>query len=157
MTLLHADAKSGEDPNQNSIVVAIELGDRRLLLTGDAESGPREDPSAPLGDVEEHLASHFADDIRADILQVGHHGSETSSRLGFLRAVHPTLALVSAGPKQYGRVVLPDAAVIDALRSVGATVLRTDEHDGDCPDPGRIGPPDGPGGCDSYVISITSE
>ena len=82
------------------------------------------------------------------------HGSLTSSRQGFLDAVKPKLALVSAGPKKYASVVLPDAAVLEALRKIGAEVLRTDENDASCPLPSRIGGDKGPGGCDSYVITI---
>ncbi len=76
---------------------------------------PRKDPSYPVGDVEEFLIDHHAKEVRADILQVGHHGSKTSSRRGFLEAVHPSLALVSSGPKRYGKVTLPDIEVIESL------------------------------------------
>ena len=92
--------------------------------------------------------------VHADILQVGHHGSKTSSRRAFLAAVKPHLALVSSGPKHYGKVVLPDPEVIEALKSLGAQVLRTDERDANCPVEHRIGGDSGPGGCDSYVITI---
>jgi competence protein ComEC len=145
-TLLHAEAKEHRDPNQNSVVIAVDLGATRLLLTGDAESGRRADPSAPLGDVEEHLVDHFAAELDADILQVGHHGSKTSSRRAFLEAVTPSLALISVGPKAYSGTTLPDPEVIAALEAIGATVLRTDEHDADCPG--------GPGGCDSWIVTI---
>jgi competence protein ComEC len=153
-TILHADGKKRDDFNDASIVLALELGGERILLTGDAESGKRDDPSASPGDVEEFLLDHHAEQIRADILQVGHHGSKTSSREQFLEAVHPRLALVSSGPKKYATVTLPDAEVIAALRKVGAEILRTDEHDAGCPIPRRIGSDKGPGGCDSYVITI---
>jgi hypothetical protein len=76
------------------------------------------DPSYPPGAVEEFLIDHHRDEIRADILQVGHHGSKTSSRRSFLEAVHPSLA----------------------------PVLRTDERDASCPLTRRIGPDTGPGG-----------
>lgn len=154
-TILHAEAKKLPDPNQNSIVIAVQLGAERLLLVGDAESGPRKDPSASTGDVEAFLIENHPEEIRADILQVGHHGSKTSSRHAFIEAVHPSLALVSSGPKVYGHTVLPDHEVIEELRKDGATVLRTDEHDGDCRVKERIGPAEGPGGCDSYIITIT--
>jgi len=154
-TILHAEGKPLKDPNQNSVVIAVELGTVRLLLGGDAESGPRKDPSAPVGDVEEFLIDQHAKEIKADILQVGHHGSKTSSRRKFLEAVHPSLALVSSGPKMYGSVTLPDREVLDALSAVGAKVLRTDERDADCPVHGRIGGDHGPGGCDSYVIMVS--
>jgi len=153
-TILHADAKTGDDPNQSSVVLAVELGGIRLLLVGDAESGPRQDPSYPAGDVEEFLINSHAGAIRSDILQVGHHGSKTSSRHAFLEAVKPAVALVSSGPKRYGKATLPDREVIEELGRVGAKVLRTDERDADCPVTNRIGGDSGPGGCDSWVIVI---
>jgi competence protein ComEC len=153
-TILHADAKQKSDPNQNSVVLAVVLGGARLLLVGDAESGAREDPSEAVGDVEQFLIEQHAAQIKADILQVGHHGSLTSSRHGFLDVVKPKLALVSAGPKKYGKVTLPDAAVLQELQRMGAEVLRTDEHDAACPMSKRIGGDSGPGGCDTYVITI---
>jgi competence protein ComEC len=153
-TILHAEAKEKSDPNSNSIVLAVELGATRMLLVGDAESGPREDPSEPVGDVEEFLLDQHASALRADILQVGHHGSKTSSRRSFLEAVKPKLALVSAGPKRYRDVTLPDVEVLTELRRLGAEILRTDERDASCPLVNRIGGDKGPGGCDSYVITI---
>jgi competence protein ComEC len=154
-TVLHAEAKQ-KDMNANSVVIAVELGGARLLLTGDAESGPRKDPSAPLGDVEEHLVTTFREAIDVDILQVGHHGSKTSSRAAFLAAVSPRYALVSVGPKKYSGTTLPDAEVITALAAAGAEVLRTDARDKDCPaSTRRIGGDKGSGGCDSYILTIT--
>lgn len=155
-TILHAEGKKKSDFNENSLVIAVELGATRLLLVGDAESGPRKDPSEPVGDIEQFLIEQHPKHIVADILQVGHHGSKTSSRRAFLDAVKPSLALVSTGPKTYGKVTLPDQEVLDALKAVGATVLRTDERDGNCPVQGRIGGDRGPGGCDSWVITVGS-
>lgn len=153
-TILHAEPKEHSDANRNSVVVRVELGRTSLLLVGDAESGERKDPSAPPGDVEQHLLDHHRQAIRADVLQVGHHGSKTSSRRAFLDAVKPHLALVSTGPKQYGGTTLPDPEVLQALETVGARLLRTDERDRACPISGRIGGDSGPGGCDSWVILI---
>jgi competence protein ComEC len=151
-TLLHAEPKAVRDINDNSIVVAVDLGATRVLLTGDAGSGERADPAEPAGAVEAYLIDHA--DLDADILQVGHHGSKTSSRRAFLEAVSPSLALISTGPKAYSGTTLPDPEVIAALLAAGATVLRTDEHDAACMDTVRIGPPTGPGGCDTYVITV---
>jgi len=153
-TILHAEGKTLPDPNQNSVVIALELGGARVLLVGDAESGDRKDPTYPAGDVEEFLIEHHRAQIRADILQVGHHGSKTSSRRAFLEVVKPALALVSSGPKQYGSVTLPDREILDELKRLQATILRTDERDGSCPVYQRIGGDAGPGGCDSWVITI---
>lgn len=160
--VLHADAGAHHDPNQNTLVLRVDLGSTSLLLTGDAESGGREAPSKPVGDIEKHLLENFARDIDVDILQVGHHGSLTSSRMGFLLAVSPKMALLSTGPTKYGSIVLPDQAVIDALVEVGATVYSTDEHDKTgCPVVDRVGSQEKagtakerPGGCDNYVLNI---
>ncbi|HEX7843665.1 MAG TPA: MBL fold metallo-hydrolase [Kofleriaceae bacterium] len=154
-TILHAEPKAVPNPNDNSIVLLVELGPARLLLTGDSPSGPRAEPSAPPGEVEGFLLDHHTPEIHADILQVGHHGSKTSSRHAFLAAVAPRLALVSSGPKVYGHTVLPDPEVIEELERLGARVLRTDERDADCPVHGRMGGDTGPGGCDSWIITIT--
>ena len=153
-TILHAEAKKKTDPNQNSVVIVVELGGTRVLLVGDAESGDRKDPREAAGDVEQFLLDHHATAVRADILQVGHHGSKTSSRRAFLSAVKPRMALVSSGPKRYGKVTLPDPEVLGELKSLGAEILRTDERDASCPVERRIGGDSGPGGCDSYMITI---
>jgi hypothetical protein len=68
--------------------------------------------------------------------------------------VKPELALVSSGPRQYGKATLPDPEVLAALGAVGAKILRTDERDAGCPVTGRIGGDRGPGGCDSWVVLI---
>ncbi|MBA3672283.1 MAG: ComEC family DNA internalization-related competence protein, partial [Gemmatimonadaceae bacterium] len=102
-----------QDANLASTVLIVNAGGVRVLLTGDAE-GPEE----------EWLLTHAAT-LGADVLKVGHHGSRTSTTPAFLAAVHPRLALVSVGAHNaYGH---PDAEVMDALRSAGATVLRTDQ------------------------------
>jgi competence protein ComEC len=156
MTILHADASRHADPNQNSIVVRLDLGGVSMLLTGDAESGARREPSAAPGEVEAELLSRHRALLDVDILQVGHHGSLTSSRAAFLAAVSPRLALVGVGPFKYAKVRLPDAAVMKAVAASGAVVLRTDLHDGRaCPAADRVGRDDAtPGGCDAYEITI---
>lgn len=154
-TILHAEPKAVKDINENSVVVLVELGAARLLLVGDAPSGARQDPSYPPGEVESFLIEQHAAELHADILQVGHHGSKTSSRRAFLEAVHPTVALISSGPKQYGKTILPDAEVVEELGREHATILRTDERDADCPVHGRMGGDHGPGGCDSWILTIT--
>jgi competence protein ComEC len=160
-TVLHVDptlAPAGATPdyNFNSIVLRLELGGRSLLLTGDTTNGRRQPhTTAPLG-AEAALLAHHSPELRADILQVAHHGSDTSTRDAFLMAVAPELALVGSGPKKYGSVVLPDQDVVDALEAVGAHVLRTDDSDKiGCVASDRIGrDDDSPGGCDNWVIEL---
>jgi competence protein ComEC len=101
------------DPNLASVIALVQYGDVRMLLMGDAEQPE-----------EEWLLAHEADELHADILKVGHHGSKTSSSEAFLAAVRPRLALVSVGAgNSYG---LPTPAIMDRLAAGGAQVLRTD-------------------------------
>jgi beta-lactamase superfamily II metal-dependent hydrolase len=158
MTFLHADGGSQGSPNENSLVLRLDLGGTRVLFMGDAEAGGRQDPSvAPSQQsIEGALLACCAADLAADVLIVGHHGSMTSSRRAFLEAVNPTFAVVSSGPVQYGSVVLPDAVVVTELSS-RAQVFRTDGNDPACRlNPAKIGPDaDGrPGGCDNIRIVV---
>ena len=62
--------------------------------------------------------------LGADVLLVPHHGSRSSSSAEFIRAVHPSVALLSVGRNNpYG---LPNRRVIDRYRTRDVRVLRTD-------------------------------
>ncbi len=62
----------------------------------------------------------------ADVLIVGHHGSTTSSSLGFIETVGAKYAVISVGrDNQYGH---PDHSVLKRLENCGAAVYRTDEE-----------------------------
>lgn len=102
------------DPNLASTIALVQYRNVRMLLTGDAERAE-----------EQWLLAHAANELHADILKVGHHGSSTSSSPEFLDAVHPRVALVSVGAgNSYGH---PSEQVMHDLTARGATVLRTDQ------------------------------
>jgi len=102
------------DPNLASTIAVVQYGVVRFLLVGDAERAE-----------EEWLLEHYRDELRADVLKVGHHGSSTSSSDTFLAAVHPDVAVISVGAgNKYGH---PSPDVLRALARVGAEVLRTDQ------------------------------
>ncbi|HYJ78633.1 MAG TPA: MBL fold metallo-hydrolase, partial [Longimicrobiaceae bacterium] len=141
MSILYADGSLHSNPNENSVVVRLDLGDRRVLLMGDADAGGRELPSEPptATSIEGALVACCAGALGADVLVVGHHGSMTSSRQAFLNAVGATVFVVSSGPMRYGTVTLPDPAVIAELTARGQ-VLRTDVDDAACAlNPAKIG------------------
>jgi len=103
-----------KDLNLASTIALIRYGLVRFLLVGDAEK-PEED----------WLLANKRDELSADVLKVGHHGSSTSSSDAFLAAVHPELAVVSVGARNmYGH---PSGDVLAALARAGAEVLRTDQ------------------------------
>jgi len=103
-----------KDPNLASTIAVVRYGVVRFLLVGDAERAE-----------EDWLLAQHRDELRADVLKVGHHGSSTSSSDAFLDAVHPDLAVISVGAgNMYGH---PSNDVLHALSRVGAEVLRTDQ------------------------------
>lgn len=103
------------DPNNGSLVLRVDVGGARLLLTGDIE------PEAQQDLLEQRV------DLRADVLKVPHHGSD-HQELRFLDAVGARVALVSVGRgNSYGH---PSPGTIGRLAANGAAVLRTD-RDGD--------------------------
>lgn len=159
MTFLYRDARPHADPNGNSVVVRVDLGSRRILLAGDAEaSDDREtlDVAPKPNSIERWLLTNRPTDLRADVLIVGHHGSETSSRLEFLDAIHASYFVISSGPFPYKSVVLPDDSVVEVLENKG-TLFQTNKDDLACKtDPAKIGPDNDnrPGGCKNVLIAI---
>jgi len=103
-----------KDPNLASTIAVVRYGMVRFLLVGDAERAE-----------EDWLLAHHREELRAQVLKVGHHGSSTSSSDAFLDAVRPDVAVISVGAgNMYGH---PSNDVLHALSRVGAEVLRTDE------------------------------
>lgn len=99
--------------NDASVVLMVQHGQVRVLLTGDAER-----------EQEQWLVDRWGDALAATVLKVGHHGSRTSSTNVFLDAVNPQVALVSVGAaNRYGH---PAPEVIGALRARHVDILRTD-------------------------------
>ena len=92
MTFLYADGSNRPSFNENSLVVRLDLGSKRVLLMGDAEAGGRNLPSTLPSDssIEGKLLTCCTADLKADVMVVGHHGSKTSSRVKFLNAVGAT-------------------------------------------------------------------
>jgi len=98
---------SSSDPNSNSLVVLARLQGLRLLLTGDITAAE-----------EEKIRG-----VRADILKVAHHGSQTATSLEFLRRIKPALAVVSVGDHNpHGH---PADRVVRLLNTCAQRVLMT--------------------------------
>lgn len=96
--------------NNDSLVLRVTYGQRSFLLMGDLER--QEEVRLP------------PDQVRADVLKVGHHGSRTSTMQAFLDAVAPSVAIVSAGyENSFGH---PHADVLARLEARHAAILRTD-------------------------------
>lgn len=105
-----------KNPHDYMVVAMLEYGSFRILLTGDMEQK-----------VENKLVA-IREDLRADILKVGHHGSNTSSSEEFLTEVKPQSAFIEVGvDNQYH---LPSSEILQRLDNFGIKYYRTD-IDGD--------------------------
>ena len=104
-----------EDVNDLSLVLMVEFGETRFLLTGDMEQL-----------AEGHMMDYWGEDFdwSADVLKVGHHGSYSSTGYRLLRAVAPTWGIISCGlNNEYGH---PHADPLSRLRDAEVTLFRTD-------------------------------
>jgi competence protein ComEC len=83
------------DDNQNncSVITRLTFGGSSFLFPGDAE----EQEEAQL-----LSSASLRQRLRADVLKVPHHGSDTSSSEDFLAAVAPAWMVISAGEKDVG-------------------------------------------------------
>ncbi len=98
--------------NNSSCVLRIATRHQHILLTGDIEKP-----------AEQWLLEHAKSKLPAQILQVPHHGSRTSSTMAFIIAVHPDIALISSG--FYNRFHFPDRSVLRRYRVLNVRVFNT--------------------------------
>jgi hypothetical protein len=139
--IIHADSEALQNmgsgntrENNASTVIQLKFGAFTLLFMGDAEGKERGDDEETTEFVEELLlrqAGSEPDLLRADVLKVGHHGSETGSSLRFIRAVQPGVIVIMSGRKRFNGTFLPDQNVIARYRreNPDVVILRTDEDD----------------------------
>lgn len=95
-----------EGINDQSVVLWVEAGASRLLLTGDIEVAAQRDLGL----------------LRPDILKVPHHGALTSD-LEWLATNMPRISVISVGENEYGH---PAEEVLEVL-TTGSLVVRTDQ------------------------------
>jgi competence protein ComEC len=112
----HASRQPWQPPTENdrSLVLRLQYGQVRMLLTGDIQHA-----------TEQWLVEHI-DDLRADILHVPHHGSRTSTHPDLIQQVQPKVAIITAGSgNPYGH---PHPRVLATLAQHRVRVFRTDCH-----------------------------
>ena len=103
--------KDDKNLNNSSIVLKLKYKNAEFLFMGDLEKS-----------VEKELLDK---DIKADILKVGHHGSDSSSSREFIEKVKPSMSIISVGKNnKYNH---PRNSTIELLKKNNSTVLRTDE------------------------------
>jgi competence protein ComEC len=111
-TIVGPITKSSSDLNNSSIVIYFKYKSSTFLFAGDAES------------TEENKIISSGAILNADVLKVGHHGSDSSSSSKFLKAVSPSIAVISCGKSNsYGH---PHNITLKNLTAIGANIYRTD-------------------------------
>lgn len=101
------------DKNNSSIGIKLTYGSTSFVMCGD-------------GEIEsEYDTISNGIDISADVLKCSHHGSDTSTSQGFLKAVKPKYAVISVGvDNKYGH---PSDIIINRLKDFGIKVFSTSE------------------------------
>ena len=100
-----------DNENDNSLVLLIIIDGYKLLFMGDASSKVENDL------VEKYNLKNI------DILKVGHHGSNTSSGINFIKTINPKYSIISVGKNnKYGH---PNKEVLNNLEN--SIIYRTDE------------------------------
>lgn len=111
--ILAPSSTSYQSLNNYSIVIKLNYGENSFIFTGDAET------------LSETEILNSYDDIHADVLKLGHHGSTTSSSKKFLNAVSPKYAVISVGiDNAYNH---PTKTTMDKMLELNIPVYRTDE------------------------------
>lgn len=104
----------GDELNNWSVGVKVSCGDIDFVLCGDAEQQAESD------------IVRTSDNLDAEVLKVGHHGSHTSSTDIFLNAVNPNYAVIHVGTgNSYGH---PHEETLTKLQNRDIKVFRTDKQ-----------------------------
>lgn len=103
-----------DEDNNKSCVLAVRVGAKQILLTGDIEA-PAED----------YLVKHDRAQLKSTILIAPHHGSITSSTPAFVKAVTPQYVLFPVGYRN--RFHFPNPLVVNRYKSLQARILRSDQ------------------------------
>lgn len=98
--------------NDYSPIMKITFGNDSFLFTGDSEKF-----------AEKQVIAN-GENIDADVLKVGHHGSTTSSSEEFIKKVSPKIAIIPVGEgNDYGH---PHKEILELLNKNNIKLLRTD-------------------------------
>ncbi len=96
------------DLNNYSAVLKITYQDRKFLFMGDAEAESEQE---------------ITEDVHADAIKIGHHGSDTSSSIEFVNKVKPKYAIISVGTdNSYHHPVLE---IVNRWKNIGAEIYQT--------------------------------
>jgi len=106
------EGKCEKNINNESVILDVKVGQKRILLTGDAEK-----------EVEEKIYENIGD---IDILKAGHHCSRTASSEMFLKSINPEIVVCSAGEEnKFGH---PHNETLEMFKKLNVQYLITYEQ-----------------------------
>ncbi|MEG6615417.1 stalk domain-containing protein [Peptococcaceae bacterium 1198_IL3148] len=102
-------SETWKDVNDYSVVCRLDTGNIEFMFTGDAE---------------EPVEKILKGELEAEVLKVGHHGSDSSTSDAFLNKVAPKTAIISVGAgNSYGH---PTVETLQKLNNANIKIYRTD-------------------------------
>ncbi|PWT27039.1 ComEC/Rec2 family competence protein [Butyrivibrio fibrisolvens] len=107
------DVEPSMDPNDISLVLRIDYGQNSFLFSGDAEQ-----------EEQQLLMWNEYDLLNVDVLKAAHHGSSNGASYAFIKAVSPSVTVISCGVgNSYGH---PHAEALELLQQYNSALYRTD-------------------------------
>lgn len=107
--ILHPQDEAS-DPNDNSLVIYVNINQRWFLFMGDLTAQKEE----------------LLPTCNVDFLKIGHHGSITSSSSAFLERMRPQIAIIQVG--QQNRFSFPNREIIKRLNNLGTKIYTTSDY-----------------------------
>lgn len=104
-------SKYYSNDNNYSIIFKVTYNSKSFLFMGDAEKK-----------IENELIGLYGEELKSDVLKVGHHGSKTSTCQEFLDIVNPQIAILSCSDNS---TILPSIEVIDRLSDMKIKIAST--------------------------------
>jgi competence protein ComEC len=115
----YSKIKSSDMQNSNSLDVLLLVKDNNYLFMGDATKETEQSLMNKINNLNVEFKN-------IEVLQVGHHGSKTSTCQKFLKKVNFKEAVISSEKKKYGH---PDKVTLDLLKKYNVEI-RTVENEG---------------------------
>lgn len=106
---------SYDNLNNYSPIMKLTYGNNTFIFTGDAEK-----------EVEKEVLEKYSNNLKADVIKFGHHGSSTSSSEEFMEAISPKYGIISCGAdNSYGH---PHREILDVINKMDIKAYRTDKQ-----------------------------
>ena len=106
-------ATGTSDANESCAIVKARFANDSVLFTGD------------ITEKEENAILAAGADVRSTVLKIAHHGSRFATSTGFLLAVTPQTAVISAGENTFGH---PHSTILRRLENFGVSLRSTREE-----------------------------